>query len=66
MHVDCKHSKNSVISLFSSQEHNKHEDIMTYRDRAHRSVLTGTMAPLHHTPWIKAMDDSMSSFLNNS
>ena len=48
------------------QEHNKHEDIMTYRDRAHRSVVTGNMAPLHHTPWIKAMDDSMSSYLNNS
>ncbi len=48
------------------QEHNKHEDIMTYRDRAHRSVVTGNMAPLHHIPWIKAMDDSMSSYLNNS
>ena len=24
---------------------------------------TGTMAPVHHTPWFKAMDDSMATFL---
>ena len=40
-------------------EHHKVEDIMGFRDNAYRSLMTGTMAPMHHTPWLKAMDDSM-------
>ncbi|MES1180125.1 MAG: NAD(P)/FAD-dependent oxidoreductase, partial [Hyphomicrobium sp.] len=49
---------------FMEWEHHKVEDIMTYRDRSHTSVLTGTKAPVHHTPWMKALDDSMEAFLN--
>jgi trimethylamine monooxygenase len=40
------------------------ENILTYRDKSYRSVLTGTMAPVHHTPWLKALDDSLEAFLN--
>ena len=29
-----------------------------FRDNAYRSLMTGTMSPPHHTPWLKAMDDS--------
>lgn len=52
-----------VARLFKEWEHHKSEDIMTYRDRAYPSTLTGNMAPVHHTPWVQAMDDSMETFL---
>ena len=44
-------------------EHHKAENIMSFRDHAYRSLMTGTMAPLHHTPWLQALDDSMESYL---
>ncbi|RMF37531.1 MAG: NAD(P)/FAD-dependent oxidoreductase [Alphaproteobacteria bacterium] len=51
-------------AFFQWKKHKK-QDIMTFRDNAYRSVITGTMAPLHHTPWKDAMDDSMESYLRN-
>jgi len=44
-------------------EHHKMENIMGFRDNAYRSAMTGTMSPKHHTRWLKAMDDSMESYL---
>ena len=52
-----------VAKLFKEWEHHKEEDILTYRDRAYPSTLTGNMAPVHHTTWVKALDDSMEAFL---
>jgi trimethylamine monooxygenase len=49
---------------FKDWEHYKVEDIMTYRNHSFSSPVTGTVAPLHHTPWAEAMDDSMEVFLN--
>ena len=43
----------------------KKQGIMTYRDRGHRSAMTGTDAPVHHTPWVEAMDDSMEDYLRS-
>lgn len=54
-----------VAKLFKEWEHHKAEDILTYRDQSYPSTLTGTMAPKHHTPWLKALDDSMEAFLAN-
>jgi len=34
-----------------------------FRNYPHRSALTGTMAPVHHTPWLEALDDSMECYL---
>ena len=51
--------------LFKEWEHHKVEGILTYRDRSYPSTLTGTMAPKHHTPWMKALDDSLEAFLAN-
>ena len=48
---------------FMEWEHHKHDDIMTFRNNAYKSLMTGTQAPKHHTPWIDAMDDSMESYL---
>jgi trimethylamine monooxygenase len=38
---------------------------MRYRDSAYRSIITGRMSPVHHTPWLRAMDDSLESYLGN-
>ena len=48
---------------FKDWEHHKEEDIMTYRNQSFSSAVTGTEAPIHHTPWAEAMDDSMKTFL---
>ncbi|MGA0776402.1 MAG: NAD(P)-binding domain-containing protein [Gemmobacter sp.] len=51
-------------AFFEWKDHKKH-DIMAFRDNAYRSVITGTMAPVHHTPWKDALEDTMESYLRN-
>ncbi len=51
-------------AFYEWKEHKK-AGIMTFRDNAYKSVITGTMAPLHHTPWKDALEDSMESYLRN-
>lgn len=51
-------------AFFQWKKH-KAENIMAFRDNSYVSVITGTKAPLHHTPWKDALDDSMSSYLQN-
>ena len=53
-----------VADLFKEWEHHKTEGILTYRDRSYPSTITGNVAPVHHTPWIDALDDSLEAFLN--
>jgi trimethylamine monooxygenase len=38
-------------------------DIMAYRNKSYRSLMTGTMSPAHHTPWKDELDDSMEAYL---
>lgn len=54
----------AVSTLLKDWMRHKSEDILGYRDRTHRSVITGTMAEVHHTRWINAMDDSLNRYLN--
>ena len=49
---------------FKEWEHHKVEDIMTYRNKSFSSPVTGSIGPVHHTPWETAMDDSLKTFLN--
>jgi trimethylamine monooxygenase len=51
-------------AFFQWKKHKK-ADIMTFRNNSYRSVITGTMAPAHHTPWKDALDDSLESYLRN-
>ncbi|MDO5370475.1 NAD(P)-binding domain-containing protein [Paracoccus sp. (in: a-proteobacteria)] len=51
-------------AFFEWKKH-KAEDIMGFRNNCYRSVITGTMAPVHHTPWKDALDDSMETYLQN-
>jgi trimethylamine monooxygenase len=53
-----------VARMFKEWEHHKSEDILTYRDKSFPSTLTGNRAPVHHTTWVKAMDDSFEEFLS--
>ena len=52
-----------VNRMFKEWKHHKKEDMMGYRNRGFPSTLTNTMAPVHHTPWIEALDDSMATYL---
>jgi trimethylamine monooxygenase len=54
-----------VNKTFMEWEHHKHDDIMGFRNNAYKSLMTGNMQPVHHTPWMDAMDDSMESYLAN-
>jgi len=55
-----------VVQTFMDWEHNKHENIMTFRDHSHKSVMDGTVAPVHHTPWLTAFDDSVPCFVQDN
>ncbi|HVL76533.1 MAG TPA: NAD(P)/FAD-dependent oxidoreductase, partial [Noviherbaspirillum sp.] len=55
-----------VAKLLKQWLRDKEENILTYRDKPFRSVVTGTMAPVHHTPWLEEMDDSAARFLDSS
>eukprot|EP00696_Hemimastix_kukwesjijk_P008639 gnl/Hemi2/20923_TR6933_c0_g1_i1.p2 gnl/Hemi2/20923_TR6933_c0_g1~~gnl/Hemi2/20923_TR6933_c0_g1_i1.p2 ORF type:complete len:220 (+),score=92.87 gnl/Hemi2/20923_TR6933_c0_g1_i1:836-1495(+) len=54
----------AVNRAFMEWEHHKMEDIMTFRDKSYRSIMTGTMSPPHHTKWLDALDDSLESYIN--
>ena len=53
-----------TADMFKKWEHDKEESIVGYRDIAFKSPCDGTQATVHHTPWLKAMDDSMRTFLS--
>ena len=48
---------------FYDWEHDKEIDILNYRNKSFSSAVTGSLAPIHHTKWIEAMDDSMDTFM---
>lgn len=54
-----------ACEAFYAWKKHKKEGIMTFRDNCYKSVMTGSMAPVHHTVWVSAMDDSMESYLEN-
>ncbi len=56
--------KGACQAFYQWKKHKK-ADIMTFRNNAYQSVITGTMAPMHHTPWKDALDDSMKEYLKN-
>ena len=55
-----------VDRMFIQWKKHKNEDIMNYRDRSFTSTLTGTEAPVHHTPWMEAMDDSLAAYITDA
>ena len=55
-----------VNKMFKDWKKHKKESIINYRDHGHTSPLTGTVAPVHHTAWEDALDDSLESYLAES
>ena len=72
----CKHLASMVdypskdwdqaAANFVEWEHDKEHSITGYRNKAFKSCCTGTMAPVHHTAWLEAMDDSLETFMGAS
>ena len=54
-----------ACNAFKEWKGHKKKDIMTFRNNSYKSVMTGTMAPVHHTPWKDALDDSLEVYLEN-
>ena len=55
-----------VNKMFYDWKKHKKQSILGYRDHGHTSPLTGTVAPIHHTRWEDALDDSLESYLADS
>jgi trimethylamine monooxygenase len=51
-----------VSRIFLAWKRDKQRDVLTYRDAVYRSVMTGTMAAVHHTPWLEELDDSAERY----
>ncbi len=51
-------------AFFQWKKHKK-KDIMGFRDNSYKSVITGSVAPAHHTLWRDELDDSLESYLRN-
>ena len=54
-----------ACEAFYQWKKHKSEAIMEFRNNAYKSAITGTMAPVHHTPWVDALDDSKKVYLQN-
>ncbi|MDK3073481.1 NAD(P)/FAD-dependent oxidoreductase [Sedimentitalea sp. JM2-8] len=54
-----------ACEAFYQWKKHKSENIMGFRNNCYKSVITGTMAPVHHTPWKDALDDTMPVYLQN-
>lgn len=54
----------AVNKTFLEWKKDKYEDIMGYRNKCYPSLMTGTMATPHHTPWQDALDDSLENYLS--
>ena len=52
-------------ALFHKWEHDKDDNISTYRDKSFTCIYTGTPAPKMKTPWLQAFDDSTEAFVKN-
>jgi trimethylamine monooxygenase len=52
----------SCEAFYQWKKHKK-KGIMTFRNHGYTSVMTGTVAPPHHTSWVEALDDSLESYL---
>lgn len=52
-----------VASILKAWVDSKTEDILNYRDRTYTSVMTGTEAVEHHTPWMVELDDTLERYL---
>lgn len=55
----------AVNEVFMQWKKHKKDNIMGFRDKTYRSVMTGKMSKQHHTPWLYALDDSLEAYLDS-
>lgn len=53
----------AVANMFKAWLKSKETDILNYRDKVYRSVMTGNLAAEHHTEWMEELDDSLEKYL---
>lgn len=53
-----------LAEMFKQWLESKEENILNYRDKVYRSVMTDTLAEEHHTSWMEELDDSLERFLD--
>ena len=53
----------NVARMFKSWLKDKETNILNYRDQVYTSVMDGTAAEPHHTPWMEELDDSLNRYL---
>ncbi|XP_065051235.1 trimethylamine monooxygenase-like [Rhopilema esculentum] len=64
---ECNYGYNLDCSeIFHQLEHDKEEDILTYRDKSFASNITGTQSPFPHCTFMNAFDDSINACLGTS
>lgn len=54
-----------ACQVFKAWKGHKKANIMTFRDNQYASVMTGSLAPMHHSRWKDALDDSLKVYLKN-
>ena len=54
-----------VVQIFLEWKKEKQTNILGYRDEVYTSVMTGTLAVVHHTPWLDELDDSLERYLSD-
>jgi len=52
-----------VGQMFNDWKHDKMDNITTYRDKCFTSIISGSKAPMLHTPWMQCFDDSIHTFV---
>lgn len=56
---------NKAKCNFTITAHDLKNDRMAFRNNAYKLDITGTTAPVHHSPWKDALEASMESHLRN-
>ena len=52
-----------AAEMFKGWEQDKHDEILTYRDKTHKNMFTGVVSPLLKMPWAKLLDDSLKTYI---
>ena len=52
-----------MAAMLHEWKHHKKEDMMTFRDKQFKSVISHTMSAKHHTPWLSCLDDSLEDYV---
>ena len=58
-------STEAVNKLFMEWEHNKHVDVMAFRDGVHSSIIDGSKGTEPKVKWVDQFDFSSEGFLKN-